>query len=158
MEKEPEEGVEHRRQRLRAEASWRQEAVSAHARERCTWLRSPCRVFSARPTVSAHACERCTWLLLLTDVPATRLSVHNAVVLLRERWHRERLFTRWKHEGRVDAWRTGPCWRIVCKVDATRIGVLLHQWLSVLCAWHDAQRSLVTRSHVIRPSWLVPVV
>lgn len=126
MMKVPEEGAEQRRQRLRAEAIRRQESVSEQARERCTWL------------------------VLLTDAPAKRLSLQEAIVVLRERWHIEVLFKRWKQYGRVDEWRTEHCWRILCELYATLIGVLLQHWLIVLFAWQDEQRSLVKLAHVIR--------
>jgi hypothetical protein len=126
MMRVPEEIAELRRERLLAEASRRQEPVSE------------------------QALELCKWLLLLTDAPAKRLSLQEAVVLLRERWQIELLFKLWKQYGQVDEWRTEQCWRILCELYAKLIGVLLQHWLIVLFAWHDEQRSLVKLSQVIR--------
>jgi hypothetical protein len=126
MMKVPEEVAEQRRQRLRAEAIRRQESVSE------------------------QALELCKWLLLLTDAPAKRLSLQEAIVLLRERWQIELLFKLWKQYGRVDEWRTEHCWRILCELYAKLIGVLLQHWLIVLFAWQDEQRSLVKLAQVIR--------
>jgi hypothetical protein len=126
MMKVPEEVAEQRRQRLRAEANRRQEVVSE------------------------QALELCKWLLLLTDAPAKRLSLQEAIVLLRERWQIELLFKLWKQYGRVDEWRTEHCWRILCELYAKLIGVLLQHWLIVLFAWQDEQRSLVKLAQVIR--------
>lgn len=126
MLKVPEEVAEQRRQRLRAEALRRQESVSE------------------------RALELCKWLLLLTDAPAKRLSLQEAIVLLRERWHIELLFKLWKQYGCIDEWRTEPCWRILCEWYAKLIGVLLQHWLIVLFAWQDEQRSLVKLAQVIR--------
>lgn len=66
----PDEIAEQRRQRLLSEASRKSEQVSA------------------------QALELCQWLLLLTDAPAKRLSLQEAIVLLRERWQIELLFKR----------------------------------------------------------------
>ncbi len=126
MMRVPEEIAELRRERLRGEASRRQEPVSE------------------------QALELCKWLLLLTDAPAKRLSLQDAVVLLRERWQIELLFKLWKQYGQVDEWRTEQCWRILCELYAKLIGVLLQHWFIVLFAWHDEQRSLVKLSQVIR--------
>jgi hypothetical protein len=100
--------------------------------------------------VSDQALELTKWLLLLTDAPAKRLSLQEAIVLLRERWQIELLFKLWKQYGQVDEWRTEQCWRILCELYAKLIGVLLQHWLIVLFAWHDEQRSLVKLSQVIR--------
>jgi hypothetical protein len=43
--------------------------------------------------VRERAWKLADWTILLTDVPANLLSVQEALVLLRERWHREMLYT-----------------------------------------------------------------
>ena len=55
----------------------------------------------------------------------------------------ELLYKLWKQDGQVDEWRTENPWRILCEVYAKLIGLLLQQWLIVLFAWQDPQRSLV---------------
>jgi hypothetical protein len=100
--------------------------------------------------VSEQALELCKWLLLLTDAPAKRLSLQEAIVLLRERWQIELLFKLWKQYGQIDEWRTENQWRILCEFYAKLIGVLLPHWLIVLFAWQDEQRSLVKLAQVIR--------
>lgn len=62
----------------------------------------------------------------------------------------ELLYKLWKQDGQVDEWRTDNPWRILCEVYAKLIGALLQQWLIVLFAWHDPQRSLVKLAQVVR--------
>ncbi|SRR6266567_1298405 len=100
--------------------------------------------------VSAQALELTKWLLLLTDAPAKRLSLQEAIVLQRERWQIEILYKLWKQYGQIDEWRTANTWRILCELYAKLIGVLLQHWLIVLFAWQDEQRSLVKLAQVIR--------
>jgi len=118
--------AEQRRERLRAEASRRQEPVSA------------------------QALELAGWLLLLTDAPAKRLSLEEAIVLQRERWQIELLYKLWKQYGQIDEWRTAHSWRILCELYAKLISILLQHWLIVLLAWQDEQRSLVKLAQVVR--------
>ncbi len=100
--------------------------------------------------VSEQALELTKWLLLLTDAPAKRLSLTEAIVLLRERWQIEILYKLWKQYGHIDEWRTANQWRILCELYAKLIGVLLQHWFIVLFAWQDEQRSLVKLAQVIR--------
>lgn len=126
MMRVPPDIAQQRRERVLAEAARRQDAPSE------------------------QALELCKWLLLLTDAPAKRLSLPEAIVLLRERWQIELLFKLWKQYGQIDEWRTENCWRILCELYAKLIGVLIQHWLIVLFAWQDEQRSLVKLAQVIR--------
>ena len=106
--------------------------------------------------VSEEALRLADWTMLLTDVPAKRLRFEEALVLLRERWQMELLYKLWKQEGQVDEWRTDNPWRVLCELYAKLIGVLLQQWLMILFAWHDPQRSLVKLAQVVRDtSWIL---
>ncbi len=106
--------------------------------------------------VSEEALRLADWTMLLTDVPAKRLRFEEALVLLRERWQMELLYKLWKQEGKVDEWRTDNPWRVLCELYAKLIGVLLQQWLMILFAWHDPQRSLVKLAQVVRDtSWIL---
>ncbi|BCM91559.1 hypothetical protein IAD21_03434 [Abditibacteriota bacterium] len=70
-------------------------------------------------------------------------------VLYRVRWQIERLFRLWKETLQVDHWRTQNPHRILCEVYAKLIGALLTQQLTVFCAWHVPNRSLVKCAHTI---------
>jgi hypothetical protein len=107
-------------------------------------------------TVSPETLALADWTLLITDVAHRRLSLADALVLLRERWQMELLYKLWKQDGQVDEWRTENPWRILCEVYAKLLGLLLQHWLIVLFAWHDAQRSLVKLAQVCRDtSWTI---
>jgi hypothetical protein len=88
---------------------------------------------------------------LLTDVPAHLLSLQEALVLLRERWQMELLYKLWKQYGRIDEWRTGNQWRILCELKARA-----HWATPATLAHHptrpgrDEQRSLVKLAQVVR--------
>jgi hypothetical protein len=101
-------------------------------------------------TVSELTLALADWTLLITDVPCSRLSVFEALVLLRERWQMELLYKLWKHGGQLDQWRTANPWRILCEVYAKLIGGLVQHWLIVVLAWLDPQRSLVKLAQVVR--------
>ncbi|TMD99055.1 MAG: hypothetical protein E6I80_28385 [Chloroflexi bacterium] len=104
--------------------------------------------------ISEETLRLADWTILITDVPAKRLRFEEALVLLRERWQMELLDKLWKQHGQVDEWRTSTPWRVLCELSAKLIGALLHQWLSVLFAWQDPQRSLVKLAQVVRDtSW-----
>ena len=96
------------------------------------------------------------WTILLTDAPAKRLRFEEALVLLRERGPLELLYKLWKSEGMIDEWRTENPWRVLCELYAKLIGQVLPDFLIVLFAWHDPQRSLVKLARVVRDtSWLL---
>ena len=101
-------------------------------------------------TISEETLHLADWTILITDVPSKHLSFEEALVLLRERWQMELLYKLWKQHGLVDEWRTANPWRVLCELYAKLIGLLLQQWLIVLFAWQDAQRSLVKLAQVIR--------
>lgn len=101
-------------------------------------------------TVSAQTLALADWTLLMTDVPRQRLSLGEALVLMRERWQMELLYKLWKQDGQVDEWHTDNPWRILCEVYAKLIGLLLQHWLIVLYAWQEPQRSLVKLAQVVR--------
>jgi hypothetical protein len=122
----PEEVAQRRRADLEADAKRRQQPVRQRA-----W-------------------ELAAWTILLTDAPAKRLSLQEALVLLRERWQMELLYKLWKQYGRIDEWRTANPWRVLCELYAKLIGLLLQHWLMLLFAWHDEQRSLVKLAQVVR--------
>lgn len=89
------------------------------------------------------------WTLVVTNVTRARLSLPEALVLLRLRWQIERLFRLWKEHGQIDEWRSKKPWRILCELYAKLAAMLIQQWLINEGCWHDPWRSLVKAAHVV---------
>jgi hypothetical protein len=80
-------------------------------------------------TPSAERLAQCDWAILITNLPAERLSVDEARVLYRARWQIELLFKRWKSQGFVDA-MTDTCWiRCLVKLWSRLLAAIVQQWL-----------------------------
>jgi Transposase DDE domain len=121
-----EEVAEQRRKRLR-------EAARAHGRE-----------------ANAEVLYLAGWTIVVTNVPRARLSIPEALVLLRLRWQIERLFRLWKEHGQIDEWRTRNPWRILCEAYGKLAAMLIQQWLIQDGCWQDPWRSLVKAAAVVR--------
>ncbi len=100
--------------------------------------------------VNAHLLQRAAWTTLITNVPASMLSIAQVVVLQRGRWQIEVLFKLWKEGGQVDAWRGRTSSRVLCEIYAKIMALLLQHWLLVVGMWHDPYRSLFKAANVIR--------
>lgn len=94
--------------------------------------------------------QRAEWLLLVTNVPAERLTLPEAVVLMRARWQIELLFKRWKSQGQIDEARSANPWRVLAELYAKLIAMVLQHWACVLGCWELQNRSLVKAAAVVR--------
>lgn len=99
---------------------------------------------------SARALALCAWTLLLTNAPATLLSVAEASVLARLRWQIELLFKLWKSDGRIDEVSSHKPYRVLCEVFAKMIAVVVQHWLLLVGCWQYGNRSLRKAARVIR--------
>jgi len=90
------------------------------------------------------------WTLLVTNVPADRLSLPEAVVLARARWQIELLFKLWKQHGRIDESRGADPWRVLCEVYAKLIAMVIQHWVLLVGCWIFADRSLTEAAATIR--------
>jgi hypothetical protein len=90
------------------------------------------------------------WTLLVTNVPADRLSVAEALVLARARWQIELLFKLWKSHGRIDASRGSDPWRVLCEVYAKLTAMVLQHWILLVGCWVFADRSLTEAAKTVR--------
>lgn len=90
------------------------------------------------------------WTIVVTNVARARLSLPEALVLLRLRWQIERLFRLWKEHGQIDEWRTKKPWRILCELYAKRAAMVIQQWLIQEGCWRDPWHSLVKAAAVVR--------
>lgn len=92
---------------------------------------------------------RCDWGLLVTNIPAEKLSMDEARVLYRSRWQIELLFKRWKSQGLVSDVRGGAI-RGMVRLWSRLIGAVIQQWLLLGTAWGDVKLSLVKAWESIR--------
>jgi hypothetical protein len=122
----PQEVADQRRRRLRAAARDRGRAVSA------------------------AQLALCAWTVFVTNAPADRLTLREALVLARARWQIEVLFKRWKSHQRVDEWRSANPWRILTEVYAKLLAVLLQHWLVLVGCWQYPDRSLIKAAQAVQ--------
>lgn len=99
---------------------------------------------------SQESLELANWTLALTTVPVPRLSLVEALILLRLRWQIELLFKLWKSYGQLDQWRTRSPQRILCEVYAKLIGLLIQHWMLIVGCWYEPHRSLVKAAKAVR--------
>ena len=100
--------------------------------------------------VSATRLALADWTILVTNVPPDRLTLAEALVLLRARWQIERLFDLWKQHGRRDKTRSGQPWRILCEVYATLLALLIQRWVLLTGVWAHPDRSFVKAARTVR--------
>ncbi len=122
----PEEVVNQRRRRLRADAKRRGKTPSA---AQLAW---------------------CAWTIVVTSVPPMLLSLREALVLLRARWHIELLFKLWKSHGHIDESRSANPWRVLTEVFAKLLAMVVQHWLLLVSCWAFPERSLLKAAHTIR--------
>ncbi len=136
----------------------------------------PCRLFARRATEAqvkrrhaqqdAYAHKHATqvtqrqrewacWILLISNVPASLLTLSEAFVLLRVRWQIELVWKLWKMQGQVDEWQTKNEARILCEIYAKLLAVLLQHWLMLLTCWDDPHRSSIGISEMVRDQVVV---
>lgn len=99
---------------------------------------------------SAEVLYLAGWTLVVTNVPRARLSLPEALVLLRLRWQIERLFRLWKEHGQIDEWRSKNPWRILCELYGKLCAMIIQQWLIHEGCWQDPWRSLFKAAQVVR--------
>ena len=126
MQRVPEEVAQQRREHIR-------EVAAAHGRH-----------------PSEEVLYLAGWTLVVSNVPRRRLSLPEALVLLRLRWQIERLFRLWKEHGQIDEWRSKKPWRILTELYAKLCAMLIQQWLIHEGCWQDPWRSLVKAASVVR--------
>ncbi len=90
------------------------------------------------------------WTILVTNVHPNKLTLSEAMVLVRVRWQIELLFKLWKTHGKIDAWRTQNPWRILCETYAKLIAMIIQHWLCLVSCWLYPNRSFVKAAQAIR--------
>lgn len=92
----------------------------------------------------------CDWTVLLTNVPAERLTLGEALTLLRVRWQIELLFKHWKSVGQIDASRSAKPERQLCELYAKLLGQVLEHWCLLCGTWDYPARSLTKAARLVR--------
>lgn len=90
------------------------------------------------------------WTLVLTNVPRSKLSVAEVLILMRLRWQIERLFRLWKEISRVDEWRSKKPYRILTELYAKLCAMVIQQWLLHQGCWADPHRSLFLAARLLQ--------
>jgi hypothetical protein len=90
------------------------------------------------------------WTIFVTNVPAERLSVMEALVLGRARWQIELLFKLWKSQGQIDEWRSTKGGAILCELYAKVIAMIVQHWIVLVGCWAYADRSLSKAAATVR--------
>ncbi|MDQ2887010.1 MAG: IS4 family transposase [Chloroflexota bacterium] len=105
---------------------------------------------------SASKLRLADWTILLSNVPDARLSVDEALVLMRLRWQEELLWKLWKQYGKIDTWRSEKAVRIETEIYAKLLALLIEHWMDLLGCWQDPRRSL--RKAQQMSQWAAPVL
>lgn len=101
-------------------------------------------------TASARHLALADWTILVTNVPADRLTMNEALVLLRARGPIELLFKLWKSGSRLDESRSTKPWRRLAELYAKLLVVLVQHWVLVLSCWSYPDRSLVQAAQTVQ--------
>ena len=86
-------------------------------------------------TPSAARLAWCDWMILVTNVPAQRLTPNEARVLYRARWQIELLFKRWKSQGFVAELEGATLTRKMVRLWARLLAVIVQHWLVIGSVW-----------------------
>src|SRR5438067_5629859 len=104
--------------------------------------------------ISAARLRLADWTIVLTNVPRERLSVQEALVLLRVRWQIELLWKRWKQHGKLDTWRSDKPERMLTEIYAKLLGLVIMHWQVLIGCWQAPNRSLLKAKQVVE--WMTP--
>jgi hypothetical protein len=101
-------------------------------------------------TPSHKTLALCEFTRLITNVPQTRLSFDEALVLYAARWQIELLFKLWKSHAKLGTSRSPKPWRILGEIYTKLLAVLVQHWVLRLGCWNHPNRSLIKAAQVIR--------
>lgn len=118
------------------------------AKERRRRLRRAAKVRGQN--LSERTLKLADWTILVTNVEGAKLSLVEALVLMRARWQIELLFKLWKQHGQIDESRSTKDWRILCEVYAKLAAMVIQHWLILTSLWAYPDRSLVQAAQTIR--------
>ncbi|MDQ6602822.1 MAG: transposase [Chloroflexota bacterium] len=105
---------------------------------------------AARPDREQRRLTLADWTIQATNVPAEQLTVTEALGVARVRWQIERLFKRWKRDGKIDEWRSAKPWRILTEIYAKLLAMVTQHWILVVTRSHAPERSMVKGAQTVR--------
>jgi len=100
--------------------------------------------------VSQERLRLADWTLLITNVPAERLSAQEVLVVARVRWQIELVFKLWKRAGHLAHSGSAKPWRVLCEVYAKLLGLLIQHWVLVTSLWTYPDRSAWKAAQTLR--------
>ena len=100
--------------------------------------------------VSPLALALCNWTVVVTNVPVSLLSVGEAMALMRLRWQIELLFKLWKSGGGLGQWRGRKPAGLLCQLYSKLIMLVMRHWVLVATSWSRPDRSLTRAVQVVR--------
>jgi hypothetical protein len=103
-----------------------------------------------RRRLTAETLALADWTVLVTNAPAEKLSLAEALVLRRARWQIELLFKLWKGHGRIDESRSADPDRVLCEVYAKLLAMVVQHWLMLLGDSSRPDRSPVQAARTVR--------
>lgn len=83
-------------------------------------------------TASRRQLVLCDWTVLITNVPAERLTLGEAWELYCSRWQIELLFKRWKSLGGLQMSTRLKPERVLCELYAKLLGMLVAHWFTLI--------------------------
>jgi hypothetical protein len=83
-------------------------------------------------TASQRQLTLCDWTVLITNVPAEKLSIRDTWELYCTRWQIELLFKRWKSLGGIQVSTKWKAERVLCELYAKLLGMLVSHWFTLI--------------------------
>jgi hypothetical protein len=105
-------------------------------------------------TLSAEKLAWLAWNVYITNVPATMLTLRQAILIYTLRWQIELLFRLWKSEAELDRVAGRLRERVLCEIYAKLIGMVVFHYITAPLRWGERElsptKALQTlRRHVI---------
>ncbi len=101
-------------------------------------------------TPSERHLELMNWSLFITNVPATRLTLHQVVTLYCVRWQIELIFKLWKSECALDRVAGRRRARVLSELYAKLIGIVVMQFVLAPYRVGERELSVVKVVHIIQ--------
>lgn len=100
--------------------------------------------------INPVALKLAQWTIIVTNVPASLLSLAQAFVVMKIRWQIELLFKLWKQEALLDEWSSGKPWRILCEVYAKLLAMVIQHWVMLVACDDDPHASWTGVAEIVR--------